>query len=381
MKYRLKEETTELTKALTIAGIIIVIVCFLLSRFNEIMVWIGKFINVSMPFIFGMAIAFLLTPIVVYVESKLLTKSKIKDSMKRIIGVVCAVLFLILLIGGILALLIPQLYVSVMTLSGAMGQYIDEAQKFISNLSINSTFYEKILEYLFAYGEQIVNVTIEGMQQYLPQILNYSWGFVIRILNFFVGVFIAVYILLSKERFGLQFKKLLFAVFPLNFANRTIKLSRLTTHMLNSFVVGKFIDSVIIGIICFVGMLIFKMPYAVLISFIVGVTNMIPVFGPFIGAIPGIFILLMANPISAVWFALWILALQQFDGNILGPYILGDSLGLPSLWIMFSIIVGGGFFGVVGMFLGVPLFSVIYIVIKEFVENRLKKKELEVEKL
>lgn len=381
MKYRLKEETTELTKALTIAGIIIVIVCFLLSRFNEIMVWIGKFINVSMPFIFGMAIAFLLTPIVVYVESKLLTKSKIKDSMKRIIGVVCAVLFLILLIGGILALLIPQLYVSVMTLSGAMGQYIDEAQKFISNLSINSTFYEKILEYLFAYGEQIVNVTIEGMQQYLPQILNYSWGFVIRILNFFVGVFIAVYILLSKERFGLQFKKLLFAVFPLNFANRTIKLSRLTTHMLNSFVVGKFIDSVIIGIICFVGMLIFKMPYAVLISFIVGVTNMIPVFGPFIGAIPGIFILLMADPISAVWFALWILALQQFDGNILGPYILGDSLGLPSLWIMFSIIVGGGFFGVVGMFLGVPLFSVIYIVIKEFVENRLRKKELEVEKL
>ncbi|MEG0177195.1 AI-2E family transporter [Anaerorhabdus sp.] len=381
MKYRLKEDTVELTKALSIAGIIIVIVCFLLSRFNQIMVWVAKFINVAMPFIFGMAIAFLLTPIVVRVESKILKNFKIKDSMKRVIGVVCAILFLIVLVGGILALLIPQLYISVMTLSGAMGQYIEEAQKLLASLSLNSSFYEQVLEYLFGYGEQIVNVTIEGMKQYLPQIINYSWVFVVRVLNFFVGVFIAVYILLSKERFSLQFKKFLYAVFPLNAANETIKLTRLTTHMLNSFVVGKFIDSVIIGIICFVGMMIFGMPYAVLISFIVGVTNMIPVFGPFIGAIPGIFILLMANPISAVWFAIWILVLQQFDGNILGPYILGDSLGLPSLWIMFSIIVGGGFFGIVGMFLGVPLFSVVYILIKEFVENRLERKKLNVDNI
>lgn len=378
MKFRLKEETVELVKALTLAGIIIVFVCFLFSRFNEIMFWVSKFIGVAMPFVFGMAIAFLLSPVQNYVENKLLKNSKMHFKLKRVLGVASALGFLFILVGGLLALLIPQLYTSVMTLSSSMSEYIIEAQKFLESLAINDSIYESIIAYLFASGEKIVTATINGMQQYLPQILNYSVGFLTNFLNFFVGIFIAFYILMSKERFGKQFKRVLFAFVPKKAADYTIYLTELTTRMLNSFVVGKFIDSLIIGVICFVGMTIFKMPYAVLISFIVGLTNMIPVFGPFIGAIPGVFILFMVNPIEAVWFALWILVLQQFDGNILGPYILGDSLGLPSLWIMFSIIVGGGFFGLVGMFLGVPLFSVVYIVVKTSVQRRLSEKKLQI---
>ncbi len=378
MKFHLKEETVELTKALTVAGIIIVIVCFLFSRFNEIFYWVGKFIGVAMPFIFGMAIAFLISPVQSYVENKLLKNSKTHFKIKRILGVIAALGFLFILVGGLLALLIPQLYASVTTLSSSMNVYISEAQKYLESLAINDSIYESIVTYLFASGEKIVTGTINGMQQYLPQILNYSFGFLTSLMNFFVGIFIAFYILMSKERFINQFKRALFAFVPKKVADYTVYLTNLTTTMLNSFVVGKFIDSLIIGVICFVGMTIFKMPYAVLISFIVGLTNMIPVFGPFIGAIPGVFILFMVDPIMAVWFALWILVLQQFDGNILGPYILGDSLGLPSLWIMFSIIVGGGFFGLVGMFLGVPLFSVVYIVVKTSVQKRLEEKKIQI---
>lgn len=378
MKFHLKEETVELTKALTVAGIIIVIVCFLFSRFNEIFYWVGKFIGVAMPFIFGMAIAFLISPVQSYVENKLLKNSKMHFKAKRILGVITALGFLFILVGGLLALLIPQLYASVTTLSSSMNVYISEAQKYLESLAINDSIYESIVTYLFASGEKIVTGTINGMQQYLPQILNYSFGFLTSLMNFFVGIFIAFYILMSKERFINQFKRALFAFVPKKVADYTVYLTNLTTTMLNSFVVGKFIDSLIIGVICFVGMTIFKMPYAVLISFIVGLTNMIPVFGPFIGAIPGVFILFMVDPIMAVWFALWILVLQQFDGNILGPYILGDSLGLPSLWIMFSIIVGGGFFGLVGMFLGVPLFSVVYIVVKTSVQKRLEEKKIQI---
>ncbi|MEG1462555.1 AI-2E family transporter [Anaerorhabdus sp.] len=378
MKFHLKEETVELTKALTVAGIIIVIVCFLFSRFNEIFYWVGKFIGVAMPFIFGMAIAFLISPVQSYVENKLLKNSKMHFKIKRILGVIAALGFLFILVGGLLALLIPQLYASVTTLSSSMNVYISEAQKYLESLAINDSIYESIVTYLFASGEKIVTGTINGMQQYLPQILNYSFGFLTSLMNFFVGIFIAFYILMSKERFINQFKRALFAFVPKKVADYTVYLTNLTTTMLNSFVVGKFIDSLIIGVICFVGMTIFKMPYAVLISFIVGLTNMIPVFGPFIGAIPGVFILFMVDPIMAVWFALWILVLQQFDGNILGPYILGDSLGLPSLWIMFSIIVGGGFFGLVGMFLGVPLFSVVYIVVKTSVQKRLEEKKIQI---
>ena len=148
--------------------------------------------------------------------------------------------------------------------------------------------------------------------------------------------------------------------------------------MFNSFIIGKTVDSLIVGVICYIVMLIFGWPYPVLISLIIGVTNMIPVFGPFIGAIPALFLLFIVDPSAALWFALFIIILQQIDGNIIGPLILQDSMGLPSLWIMFAIILGGGFFGLVGMFLGVPVFAVVYVIIKEIVNQRLIDKEIEV---
>ena len=162
--------------------------------------------------------------------------------------------------------------------------------------------------------------------------------------------------------------------FPEEVSKYFHRMSLLSSKIFNNFIVGKAIDSLIIGILCYVGSLIFQFPYALLLSVFVGVTNMIPVFGPFIGAIPGVVILFIIHPITAVYFALFVFALQQFDGNVLGPMILGDKLGLPSIGILFSVCIGGGLFGIVGMFIGVPCFAVFYVAVKEFVHYRLEKK-------
>ena len=152
--------------------------------------------------------------------------------------------------------------------------------------------------------------------------------------------------------------------------------NRLTSKMFNSFIFGKALDSLVIGIVCYICMVVMNMPYAPLIGVVVGVTNMIPVFGPFLGAIPCAIILLLIDPIKAIEFVIFILILQQVDGNIIGPYILGDSMGLPTLWIMFAILIGGALFGVAGMFLGVPVFSVIYVLVREWTHERLKQKNI-----
>jgi predicted PurR-regulated permease PerM len=194
-----------------------------------------------------------------------------------------------------------------------------------------------------------------------------------------MGLIIALYILCDRERFYIQIKKVAYTLFSEPVVKQMRDLAKLSSKMFNSFIVGKIVDSLIIGIICYVGMSLIGFDFALLISFIVGCTNVIPVFGPFIGAVPGFVILLIVNPLDSLWFLVFIFALQQFDGNILGPMILGDSMGIPTLYVMFAILVGGGFFGIPGMFLGVPIFSIIYVVVKASVEKQLEKKQIVVD--
>ena len=189
-----------------------------------------------------------------------------------------------------------------------------------------------------------------------------------------------MYLLYDEERFKKQVKMLLYGYLNERTASDTLHLLRLIKETFNKFIFGKFIDSLIIGILCYICCLIMRTPYAPLISVVVGQTNMIPVFGPFIGAIPCIFILLIINPIKAVEFAIFVLVLQQLDGNLIGPHILGDAVGLPTLWVMFAIIVGGAVFGIIGMFIGVPVFSVIFELTKERVHNNLALKKIDVDK-
>ncbi len=196
-----------------------------------------------------------------------------------------------------------------------------------------------------------------------------------------VAIISALYMLVDKERLSSYAKKTVYALCPMNVAKYLHRMTLKSADIFNNFIVGKAIDSTIIGILCYIGCSILQFPYALLLSVFVGVTNMIPVFGPFIGAIPGVFILLIINPIQSLYFALFIFALQQFDGNILGPYILGDKLGLPSIGILFSVTIGAGLFGLVGMFIGVPAFAVVYYAYKEFINDKLNEKEIDIHKI
>ena len=191
-----------------------------------------------------------------------------------------------------------------------------------------------------------------------------------------IGIIVMVYLLNIKQTFEAQGKKIIYGVFPLAIANKVIGEIRFIHHVFGGFIIGKIVDSINIGIHCFIGVSLMNMPYPLLISVIVGVTNVIPFFGPFIGAIPTGFLVLLVDPIKCIYFLLFILLLQQFDGNILGPKILGDSTGLQSFWVLFSILLFGGLFGFVGMIIGVPTFAVFYRMVKEGVESSLKKKDL-----
>ena len=185
--------------------------------------------------------------------------------------------------------------------------------------------------------------------------------------------------MIEKEKFFALSKKITYALFPKTIAQRVIKLTHMSNETFGKFLSGKILDSLIIGIMTFIILYVCKMPYALLVSVIVGITNIIPFFGPFIGAVPSFIIILFVDPVKALWFLLIVFVIQQIDGNIIGPKILGDSIGISAFWILFAILVAGKFLGIVGMVIGVPLFAVVYSIIKEIVEERLRKKGLKVQ--
>ena len=199
-----------------------------------------------------------------------------------------------------------------------------------------------------------------------------------EVFNFIIGIIVSIYVLFSKEKFQKQTKKLIYAVFRPGQANMILQIGGKSNEIFGGFIIGKIIDSLIIGVICFIGLSILNMPYTMLVSVIVGVTNVIPFFGPYIGAIPSTILIALEDPMKGVYFLIFILVLQQFDGNILGPKILGNSTGLSAFWVVTSILLGGGLFGFVGMVMGVPTFAVIYYIVDMILDNKLKKKKLPV---
>jgi predicted PurR-regulated permease PerM len=229
------------------------------------------------------------------------------------------------------------------------------------------------------YQEAVNWITAWIKTDMLPQLTNVMNGLLGTLTvakNLLIGLIVAVYILNSKEKFSAQGKKLLYCCVPAHRANVILDNVRFTNQVFGGFISGKLLDSLIIGVLCFLGMLALQMPYAMLISVIIGVTNIIPFFGPFIGAIPTGLLILMISPIKALYFVIFVVVLQQFDGNILGPKILSSSTGLSSFWVMFAILVAGGLFGFAGMVLGVPVFAVLYSIIAGAVNHSLRKKGL-----
>jgi len=377
MPFKFKPSDQSNPIPLAISLVIVLLLYLAIEHLPEILGFIKSMVNLLLPFIVGFAIAFLITPLMFWFEGKVLAKTKLGSRTKRKISATFAFITSVSIFATFIALIVPQVLSSIAQLSVLLPDYVASAQQYLTQWFLSLDLRDEVLVLLIDTGNELLKNLAQITRDIIPVILNFSWTFVSVLVRTVIGFIVAIYILFDRERFALQFKKLTYAIFSKSQAERLFEISKLTAKMFNSFIVGKTIDSVIVGIICYIVMIIFGWPYPVLISLIIGITNMIPVFGPFIGAIPALFLLFIVDPNAALWFALFIIILQQIDGNIIGPIILQDSMGLPSLWIMFAIILGGGFFGLLGMFLGVPIFAVVYVIIKEIVNQRLKDKEIE----
>ena len=378
MKAPWTTETQNHIREYTISGIIIAAVCFAFFHWSEIASFLAAIWKAMSPFIWGFCIAFILSPLCRMCEDRWLVGLKISPKLKRVISVTVSLIVFILIITMFFVILIPQLTSSFEMLMDSMDGYIGTVQNFLDKFSQNKELDEILIKLYENLRENMVG-WLSSTSSIVSRLLSYSVTFVKGIINFLVGIIIAVYLLIDKERWKRQVKKIVYSLMSVEHAENVFHVMRLTSDMLDSFIFGKALDSLIIGIAAAVCCSLMQIPYTPLIAFIVGLTNMIPVFGPFIGAVPCAFILLIISPAKALEFIVFILILQQIDGNILGPYILGDSMGLPPVWIMFAIIIGGALWGVVGMFLGVPVFSVIYVLAKDLIERRLKERRIRVE--
>ncbi len=351
---------------------------------------IGTFFSALTPFIIGLVLAFLLNPIMVYLRRGFayIFSKKIKkmdyDRAFRISKTPCligTILLFLLMLAGIIRLIIPNLVISLQDLYDNMPTYLSNAQAWVEKMFAKNDKLEGQLSNIIQFVSE--NATTFLADKILPNmddiLLTVSGGLVTgvtAVFNFLVGIIVAIYLLSSKDVFIAQGKKIVYCVFPKKTGNKILEGLNYANSVFGGFINGKIIDSIIIGILCYIFTAAVGMKYAVLISTIVGVTNVIPFFGPFIGGIPGALLALMDDPIMFFIFVVFVIVLQQFDGNILGPLILGDSTGLSGMWVLVAILVGGDLFGVAGMILGVPVFACIYAFFAVQLRDKLREKGL-----
>ena len=356
---------------------------FLIYRFQGFGDAISKLTGILMPFIYGAVIAYLLKPVCNCVEDFLrrLLPEKM-GTAANMLAVTVSLLFGILVVYALIMMIVPQLITSVTTLyytaRNNLNDFVDWAshQEIIASNQKLLDFIETSYDNLQDTLDNIVRTKlVPSMQSLLSGAALGVMSFVTFLKNIIIGVIVSVYLLASRKKFGQQCKMILYSLIKPRWADIILEEILYADKMFGGFINGKILDSAIIGVLCYIACLIFKFPSARLVSVIIGVTNVIPFFGPFIGAIPATLLILIQNPIKALWFVLFVLVLQQVDGNIIGPKILGNTTGLSSFWVLFAILLFGGLWGFVGMIIGVPLFAVIYDVLKKFVFHGLRRNE------
>lgn len=380
-----------------LTALAVVAASLLLSSLLGNLDWVGGFISsildVLMPVIYGFVMAFLMAPaynLFVQKLSELFRRSGKKgafpagpgDAAARFLATLLCIIVILAVVTALTAMLIPQIISGVVELSNSLPKNTASVEALIRGLFRGeSSAAEGVMLELFdqlyaAMWGWISADFLPNINKYLSQMTTGVVKILSVLKNFFIGLIIMAYGLNMKELLSAQTKKMLYALLPLSAANDLISEARYVKTVFSNFIIGKLIDSFIIAVICYVCMSVMKMPYTLLISVFVGVTNVIPFFGPFIGAIPSAFILLMISPMRALQFLIFILILQQFDGNILGPRILGSTTGVSSFWVLFSILFFGGIWGIVGMVVGIPTFAVLSRFVRRMLNGLLKKKSL-----
>ncbi len=352
---------------------------------------LASLLHILSPFIWGLVICYLLTPFMRLVEKKLfgpLSKKLYKNSKRsdgsrfaRSMSVLRSELFLLAGLTALVCLIIPQLYSSLQNMVANSPMYIETASRWITQLledfpEIEQYVSQTLGQVNTSLMDWIQNTVLPKLGSLISNVTSGVYYAIMGVYNLVIGIIVSVYVLSNLEQFGASAKRILYSVFSVDMAKKILEGLEFTDRTFMGFINGKLLDSAIIGLICYIVCSILRMPYALLVSVIVGVTNIIPFFGPFIGAVPSSIIILLVNPVKCLIFIAFIILLQQLDGNIIGPKILGSSVGINGFWVMFSIILGAGLFGFWGMLLGVPVFVILYAVITGSVTRKLKRSDL-----
>lgn len=370
------------TGAVVVSALIIMFI----FNFDTVMAKLSVLGAAVIPVIIGIFLAYLLNPLMMVFENKLFRKWSSSDDKKkkgraRALSLTLTMLVVVAAFVLVIVMVLPQLIENIIALFSNMDSYIQTVRDFLNRtFENNPTLLEFFNNPLNDFGNFITNM----WNEYSNELLNFAgnvangiWSVLSTMYNVIIGLIISIYLLGKKEMFIGQTKKLIFACVRVKTAQRFLAICREASKKFLGSIVGKIMEALLVAAFCFIGCVIMGMPYSLLIAVIMFVFNLIPFVGPFIGCIPCALLLLMSDtPIKALWFLIFMLILQNLDGNILAPWILGDSTGLPAVWILISILVGGGLFGILGMFLGVPVCAVIYMLFKEFIEGRLLKKKL-----
>lgn len=370
----------------TCAVIVSAIAVMVIFNFDSVMAKLSVLGAVTTPIIIGIFCAYLLNPLMTRIETGPLKKlsdstNKKNRSKARGIALTLTMLLVLVILGLIVIMVIPQLIENLIVIFSNMDSYINTIKEWLSNIfDDNPTLVEFLGNPLDDFNKFIAGI----WKEYSNELMNIAgnvastvWAVIDTMKNVLIGLIISIYLLARKEMFIGQTKKLIFAFLKVERAQRFLGVCREASKKFLGSIVGKIIEAFIVAMICFIGCTILRMPYSLLIAAIMFVFNLIPFVGPFIGAIPCTLLLLLSDkPIQALWFVIFIVVLQTVDGNIIAPWILGDSTGLPAVWILIAILVVGGLFGMLGMFLGVPVCAVIYMLFKDFIEGRLRKRQL-----
>lgn len=358
-----------------------------LLKFDVLIASFGKVAGILESIIIGIVIAYVLNPVMVFFEKKMTgafqkntaVSEEKKHKWIRSASIVIALIIGISVVAAVVGMMLPQLFDSLYGLAMQMPEYLTNFSKWLLDITKDYPVLEEyVADFVNEFSGKINDFFTYDFIVVITKYLKYFTTGVISavnaMLNVVVGLIVAVYLLYSKENFSGQAKKILYAVFEPSKGNLILTTVRKTNQIFGGFIIGKIIDSAIIGVLCFICLSVMNMPYTLLVSVIVGVTNVIPFFGPFIGAIPSAILILLVSPMDALYFIIFVIILQQVDGNIIGPAILGESTGLSSFWVIFAIMLFGGLFGVVGMIIGVPTVGVCFYLIKLILDHRLTKK-------
>ena len=387
MKFKRNEKYASIAFYAIMTLLAAAVIALVFFKFSVIKTVLSSVMKALAPVIYGFVIAYLCNPLVKLFERKVFKFKKAKKDrtkLRRVLSVTVSLLIVFAIVAAFFLLLIPQISDSYTMLTDKMGGYVDSAQEFINDATrgIKDFFEEhKSLGELIdvdKLSDQFKSF-ISNISDYIGSVANYIISslrnFINELMNLIIGIFLSIYMLYNKERICAQFKKLLAAVSSRKTYLNIVSLTRFTDRAFGGFITGKILDSLIIGLVCFIVFAILGFNYYPLMALVVAVTNIIPIFGPFIGAgVIGILVLI-AQPSKLLLFIIVDIIIQQVDGNIVGPKILGGTIGLSGMWVMISITVAGSLFGLPGMLLGVPTFAVIYSLLSEFSESRLKKKQ------